>query len=672
MEPQKFSGNNPHNRGENLLGATLAVTICFLLAALITFLVLSYSHSPYKTLEEKRVAEIEKWLKKYNKSASFNPPASDRKFWDKMPNKPPKKKPVYDTRLLEGIEEGVIQECAYGTGEWIPLIQENIEIALTCNLRIEGFEDKLDISIATWAAALANAIAMVGDQLDPSLVIKTKAFIQREVINPFMKDSLKAQARELSWEEDSCPWLNTKTNWTAVCVGYLTYAALIVEDDVKKQAQIIARAEHELKEHLKTFGSKGYIASGMRYWNYGFRNFVLVAERLLHATGGNLNLYNNEITPYIAMFPFNYQFKSSPEQGLDIVGSFPNFGDNSNPLTMEPRVLNILAKRLNIPWEIQEEGIWTDQGHFYVALASANLAADKIGFKSDIKFEPVNYWSSGGVSISYNKDRNPTYALTTKGGHNGEDHNHNDLGSYVLYYEPQNKTNNNTWVYVTGDVQNRTYPDGYFGEQRYQFPVASSWGHPVPTINNQLQSVGDTSQAKTLHYEDDSEKTITVFDITSAYRVKGLEKLLRVIYWDKSTSMLSILDYAKGEGFNQFSTPIITASSVQITNESNTTMEGYFKTDPKNLSNNQGSIDPKLNLTLYSPKGLKMTKSTFKEVETSYHKADFEITDAEKNPWIYYQITPTPDQEQANNPNAKEALEANVQRCLELIRKFQE
>lgn len=653
-------GAKPHLNGKKnkrkLLDIVLGLILSVMMGAMITYLVLGKVHSPYQTIEEKRVAQIEGWLKKYNKTKSFTPPASERKFWDKITPKIPKTAPVYDERLLERIEEGVAQECAHGTGEWIPLIQENMDIALTCNLRLGGFEDKLDISLATWIAGLSHALAMVGDQLDPSLVLKTKAFIQREAIQPFMEQTQKSQHKVLSWEDDSCPWLNTKTNWTAVIVGYIVYAALIVEDDPHKQAQIIARAEEEMREHLNTFGKDGYIASGIRYWNYGFRNFVLIAERLLHATGSNINLYDNQTAPLAAMFPFQYKLKDDNKDADFMV--FPNFADNSNPNTKEEKTLNLLAHRVDIPVEIQKNKIWEWGAKLGGPLDLANLVADKISYKSPIAYEPTTYWPSGGVSLSYSRSDYPYYALATKGGNNDEDHNHNDLGSYIVFRKPDKNT---LWNWLSGDTENKLYSEGYFGDPRYQSPIASSWGHPVPSVNNQLQIASIESQAQVLLYENDADKTVIVYELKTAYDVQGLKNLIRVIYWEKQGGSIHVLDYANSKGLNALSSPIITNSPFKLSSKT-----------PKQLTGNVNYSEyskETLEVVAYSPMGIELSEDNFSEGRAKYFKSSFNVSQPTDTPWVYYSLSPQNNKDTKTDKDINKQIETKTNQLLDIVKK---
>ena len=71
--------------------------------------------------------------------------------------------------------------------------------------------------------------------------------------------------------------------------------------------------------------------------------------------------------------------------------------------------------------------------------------------------------------------------LAVKGGHNGENHNHNDVGSFVVYAdgEPQ-----------IVDMGNRTYTAVTFGPDRYKLDNTRARNHNLPLIGETEQCAG--------------------------------------------------------------------------------------------------------------------------------------------------------------------------------------
>jgi hypothetical protein len=68
-----------------------------------------------------------------------------------------------------------------------------------------------------------------------------------------------------------------------------------------------------------------------------------------------------------------------------------------------------------------------------------------------------------------------------KAGHNAEEHNHNDVGSFVLHIAGEN---------LLTDPGRGLYTRDYFGPRRYENIFANSYGHSVPRIDGLLQGTG--------------------------------------------------------------------------------------------------------------------------------------------------------------------------------------
>jgi hypothetical protein len=68
--------------------------------------------------------------------------------------------------------------------------------------------------------------------------------------------------------------------------------------------------------------------------------------------------------------------------------------------------------------------------------------------------------------------------LAAKGGHNGEMHNQNDVGSFIVHLNGEP---------VIADVGRGCYTRFYFSDTRYEHFVCQSLGHSCPVPNGQMQ-----------------------------------------------------------------------------------------------------------------------------------------------------------------------------------------
>jgi hypothetical protein len=166
------------------------------------------------------------------------------------------------------------------------------------------------------------------------------------------------------------------------------------------------------------------------------------------------------------------------------------------------------------------------------------------------------YFDDMGIIISRGQQALP-FSIAIKAGHNAENHNHMDVGTYVLVFDED---------YPAGDIGAPSYTAGAFDDDN---PARSSWGHPVPRINNTLQSKGIEFRGEVLETEFSAEYDKVVMDIKPAYEVDGLETLVRTMENNKKgDGQISIKDEFSASNTVSFGTAISTFSSYEIVDAS--------------------------------------------------------------------------------------------------------
>ena len=145
------------------------------------------------------------------------------------------------------------------------------------------------------------------------------------------------------------------------------------------------------------------------------------------------------------------------------------------------------------------------------------------------------------------------YSLCVKAGHNGESHNHNDVGSFILSTDEGQ---------LFCDLGAGRYFNGYFDSKiRYTLLGNASWGHSVPIIDGAYQKEG-SQFCGTLQWND---KKITV-DFAKAYD-GAVKKLTRTFEYAEDEILLT--DEFEGcnkviERFVSVVKPKLIAGGVQI------------------------------------------------------------------------------------------------------------
>ncbi len=110
------------------------------------------------------------------------------------------------------------------------------------------------------------------------------------------------------------------TNWNSVCHAGVVYATLALVDDPQVRAKVAASAVRHTELYFQGFTDDGYISEGLGYWNYGYGHFTVLAETLLRATGGKINLYTEHAAKVGAVASYPIRCEIAP-------GIYPAFSD---------------------------------------------------------------------------------------------------------------------------------------------------------------------------------------------------------------------------------------------------------------------------------------------------------------------------------------------------------
>jgi hypothetical protein len=94
--------------------------------------------------------------------------------------------------------------------------------------------------------------------------------------------------------------------------------------------------------------------------------------------------------------------------------------------------------------------------------------------------------------IARSEESDDALILAAKGGHNAENHNHNDGGSFIVHWRQES---------LICELGAPTYTRQFFSGERYENIAARSLGHSVPYVNGQEQRVGREYAATVLAQE---------------------------------------------------------------------------------------------------------------------------------------------------------------------------
>jgi hypothetical protein len=396
-----------------------------------------------------------------------------------------------------------------------------------------------DLGAVFVAMELAEADYVIGDRLRPETRRLIRENVDRRVLDPF-RAMVEGRQPEASW-------LRVRNNWNAVCLGSITATALTVKDKPEDRAFFIAAAEHYIRYFLDGFTPDGYCSEGVGYWNYGFGHFILLSEAVRQATGGKLDLMTKAEAAEPALFCVHSEI---------INGIYPTIADVHPGAKPDAQFTGYVRRRfaLNRPPAKEKPLAGLNGGAAMTLMLSCleePLPAVRT-VKDEAAASPLRTWfRDGGVLLCRTQPGSqPAFGAALKGGHNGENHNHNDVGSFSVVAGKS---------MLICDPGAEVYTARTFGPHRYDSKVLSSFGHAVPVVGEQLQRTGADARAVVRKEEFNDAMDTLALDIRSAYAVTNLQRLDRTFVFRRGKApSLEVRDEAGFGTPQKFESALIT------------------------------------------------------------------------------------------------------------------
>jgi hypothetical protein len=433
-------------------------------------------------------------------------------------------------RFLPDLEKTIRSLC--GEKTWVGVAHDG---------NLANFNKK-QITIDLYSSALAWHLATADNLLGGKLSPPTRELIRKEIpwriFEPYHR---------MIEGKQSLYWLAAEHNWNTVCLAGVTGAALALLDSRQERAFYILAAEKYSMNFLKGFPPDGYCGEGTGYWNYGFGHYVYLAEEIRLATGGKIDLLARQEALAPASFGARFEV-------LD--GVYPAFADTSPGARPSARLMDFLNDRLGFGLppagseRVRLGGGSLAEGLMYLFPIPAPQKPRLAGKPAEAG-GPRSWFEQAGILICRPlAGSSARLATAIIGNDNGVNHNHNDVGSYIVVLNGQ--------VLIV-DPGGETYTARTFSSRRYDSNVLNSFGHSVPLVAGKMQQAGAKAKAVTLKTDFTDAQDTLVFDIRSAYAVESLQKLTRTYVFSRAAAgSLTVTDDVTFSQPQSFETALIT------------------------------------------------------------------------------------------------------------------
>ena len=380
---------------------------------------------------------------------------------------------------------------------------------------------EVDLFNAETASLVVWTRYMLEKQLDvfsSALCQRIDREIERRILQPAVEKDYWWKTAGMNWN----PWICS--NWLA-CV-------LICEKDEARKAEAIRQIRQAIRAFIDAYPEDGGCDEGPGYWDRAAASMFEILRLL--PDDANFSGMFGKIQRMAA-----YAYKTYI--GNDYCVCFADAHENK------------AAQQVNIVYPF---GLWlNDQtmrafgaylGQRKQVLSNPAALFDKSGnfptlgrelfflrhireFMAEQPHEPLlkDVWLP---DLQIMTARRGNLYVAMKGGHNGESHNHNDVGSFIVY-------SNSEPLFIDPAVGE--YTAQTFGKGRYDIWTMQSQFHNLPQINGVDQKDGKSFAAKVVSHKNGQ----LTLDIAAAYPNEAAVKSWKRTVSARATGISVVEDY---------------------------------------------------------------------------------------------------------------------------------
>ena len=453
----------------------------------------------------------------------------------------------------------LLAEAIHDTGEFIPLICSDVKQLAQLNTWIHPGNDlkRLNYDLKTVEPDLGvvhfvENLALTDFILGARLPAQTRALIREEAnrrIFAPMRQRIES-GRDLYW------WIKVKHNWNSVCLSGIAQAAAALLPGTADRAWWLAFTHSHVLNFRDDYTDEGLCTEGVGYWSYGFMHYISISELLRLATGNVIDLLDEPKMARAARFPEHVEIQP---------GVYPTFADcglDVKPLTWARLWIDNRVGTLTHPLEPVPAGIDPFAGMALQCVPEVLLWF----FRTRDPHRPQRLAYRPGLREWFDQSSllicrpgpatTRRFSATFLGGHNGVNHNHNDLCTFTVVLDGR--------VLVL-DPGPEVYSFRTFSEHRYDSQLLNSYGHPVPRVAGRLQEAGAQFRTRVIAKEFSADTDRLVLDLRNAYDVPILRKLERELLYDRrGAGSLTITDRVEFAEPAAFESALITLGKVSV------------------------------------------------------------------------------------------------------------
>lgn len=367
----------------------------------------------------------------------------------------------------------------------------------------------------------------VFDSIDPSISVAIEDAVEKNILAPY----LDPEKQESNW------WLGFKlkngmvvNNWNPWCNSDALLCFLLMEKDQARLDAALAQSVRSVDKFLDYIKEDGACEEGPAYWGHSAGKLFDFISTLHAASLGAFDVFGNPrikaMGEYIAAsyvgdgwvvnfadatarleLPFTliYNYgKAVDSRAMEdfalylladnasgkfsppLARAYTSLHNTLNANGIDKTVNTVVDELIDLRRLMSTFSVLPEMTGKTDVLNKAIVSKDAFeSLKKELRSSSSDFVWYPQTQFCYMKNSTDWF-LACKGGHNNESHNHNDIGTFILYI---------SGVPMFIDAGVGTYTAKTFGPDRYSIWSMQSLWHNLPEINGTAQQFGGQFKA---------------------------------------------------------------------------------------------------------------------------------------------------------------------------------
>ncbi len=387
--------------------------------------------------------------------------------------------------------------------------------------------EMVDLFCAETGMLLAQTLNFMESELRDvslNLVSGIRRNLQKRIIEPCEREPFPF------W------WGHGFNNWSPWCASNVLGVALtVLSGQPERQEKMVRSLAAIIDRYLDLYPADGGCDEGPSYWGVSPASMLIFLEELYNASGGKISIYDEPLVRHMGEFFADCYldggcFTPFSDAAVRFDPPVPlcrRYGERTGSEKLKNFTLRMLAGLNGEPYQ-PYTGYTSTSSLFRMPAFLFWLPAEEV--PAPPAADSVSYYPVvQQLFVHAGK-----LAFAAKGGHNAENHNHNDLGQFMFFHSGEP---------MIVDLGRCEYTRHTFSERRYENWVLNALGHNPPLFDGVGQHDGKEYRAADVRFSQEGNRVQLEMELAGAFPAElELVSVRRSIRLDTGSGEIQVED----------------------------------------------------------------------------------------------------------------------------------